>query len=53
MCEGERIVESFHLRQVQVSVVNVMVDSYEDLSLTCIHYCILLHAQAHDNIMKP
>ena len=43
VCERERIVKSFHFRQVQVCVVNVMIDGNEDLSFTGVHHCILLH----------
>lgn len=40
--QREGVIQTLHLRQVEVSVVDVVVDSYEDLSLTSIHHGIVL-----------
>lgn len=46
MVEGESIVESLHLREIQVCVVDVVKHSYEDLALVSVSYCIMLHQHA-------
>ena len=41
--KGERVVEAFFLRKVQVSVVDVMVDCDEHLTLARINNRVVLH----------
>lgn len=41
--KGERVVEAFFLRQVEVSVVDVMVDCDEHLTFTSINDGVVLH----------
>lgn len=41
--KGERVVEAFFLREVEVSVVDVVVDCDEHLTLTRINDRVVLH----------
>ena len=40
--QREGVVETVHLREVQMSVIDVVVDSYEHLAFASINYCIVL-----------
>lgn len=41
--QGKSVIESSSLGEVEVSVIDVMVDGYEDLPLTCVYHTVMLH----------